>query len=140
MPKTQSWPLTSDARTHLAEEIARMREDLTFLTGQGLEEGIVRLPVALTSRRLEIFDEFLARSEIVDRIRCVAVGRRVTLRAEGSPAMTYEIVLPGDGNAGTRCVSADSGLGGAVLGAQVGDVVEVNASGTRSSVTVIAIE
>jgi transcription elongation GreA/GreB family factor len=54
--------------------------------------------------------------------------------------MTYEIVLPGDGNAGTRCVSADSGLGGAVLGAQVGDVVEVNASGTRSSVTVIAIE
>ena len=138
--RTRSWPLTSDAESHLAEEIARMRGDLTFLTGQGLEEGIVRLPVALTARRLETFKDLLAHCEIVDGTECVAIGRRATLREEGRLEMTYEIVLPGDGNAATRCISADSALGEALLGAQVGDVVDVIAPDGPLSVMVVAIE
>lgn len=42
---THRWPLTTDARAHFLEEIARMREDLAVLTGQGLEEEIVRPPL-----------------------------------------------------------------------------------------------
>jgi transcription elongation GreA/GreB family factor len=117
-----------------------MREHLTFLTGQGLEEGIVELPVALASRRLETFKEFLARSEIVDRNPCVAIRRRATLREEGRLPMTYDVVLPGDGNPATRCISADSALGEAILGAQVGDIVDVIAPDGPLSVTVVAID
>jgi transcription elongation GreA/GreB family factor len=138
--KTRPWPFTSDAQSRLAEEIARMRADLTFLTGQGLEEGIVELPVARTSRRLETFKDFLARSEIVDRTGCVAIGRRATLREEGRVAMTYEVVLPGDSYPEMRCISADSALGEAILGAKVGDVVDVIAPDGPLSVMVVAID
>lgn len=74
--KTRLWPLTSDARRRLIEELARVREDLTSLTGQGLEEGIVQLPVALTARRLESLKDVLDRAEIVDDVPCAAIGRR----------------------------------------------------------------
>jgi transcription elongation GreA/GreB family factor len=138
--KTRPWPLTSAARSKLIDDIARMREDLTSLTGQGLEEGIVRLPVALTERRLETLEEVLARAEIVDGIRCVAIGRRATLCEDGGDSMTYEIVLPGDGNPSKGCISADSPLGEAILGARPGDVVEVAAPAGRWSVTLVSID
>src|SRR3954471_20815569 len=125
--KTSGFPLTTEALRQLVDEIARMREDLSSLTGQGLEEGIVRLPVALAARRLETLKDVLARSEIVDGTRRAAIGRRATLSEDGGASMTYEIVFPGDGAPADGCISADSPLGRAILGARAGDVVEVAA-------------
>jgi transcription elongation GreA/GreB family factor len=138
--KTRPWPLTSDARSQLIEEIARVREGLSSLTGQGLEEGIVRLPVAMTARRLETLNDVLDHAEIVDGIPCAAIGRRATLCEDGGEPVTYAIVFPGDGDPGNGCISADSPLGGAVLGAVAGDVIEVVAPAGRWSVTVTAID
>ena len=138
--RTRPWPLTSGARSQLIEDIARMREDLTSLTGQGLEEGIVRLPVALTERRLETLQEVLARAEIVDGVHCAAIGRRATLCENGGESMTYQIVFPGEGNPAEGYISADSPLGEAILGARPGDVVEVVAPAGRWSVTLVSVD
>lgn len=137
--KTRLWPLTSDARSQLIEEIARVREDIALLTGQGLEEGIVRPPVALAARRIETLKDVLDRAELVDGTRC-AIGRRATLQDDDGESMTYEIVFPGDGDPTKGCISADSPLGGAIIGAQAGDVVEVSAPAGRWSVTVVSID
>ena len=117
-----------------------MRHDFLSLTGQGLEEGIVQLPVALAARRLETLKDVLDRAEIVDDVRCAAIGRRATLRDDDGESASYEIVFPGDGDPTRGCISADSPLGGAILGSQEGDVVEVNAPAGRRSLTVVSID
>ncbi len=138
--KARAWPLTSDARTRLIDEIARVRDDLVALTGQGLEEGIVRLPVTLGSRRLETLKDVLDRAELVDDVPCAAIGRRATVRGADGEPVTYQIVFPGDGDPSSGCISADSPLGEALLRATPGDVVEVSAPAGRWSVTVLAID
>jgi len=134
-----TWPLTSDARLKLIDEIALLHQDLRALTGQGLEEGIVQLPVALAARRLETLKAVLERAEVVAGDRC-AIGRRATVRDAEGVATSYEIVFPGDGDPAKGQVSADSPLGGAILGAEPGDVVEVPAPAGPWSVTVVGIE
>jgi transcription elongation GreA/GreB family factor len=47
---------------------------------------------------------------------------------------------PGDGDPARRCVSADSPLGSALLGARPGAAVEVAAPGGSWSVVVLAVE
>ena len=46
-------PMTGEAWERLVDEIAQLRADLASLAGQGLEEGIVRLPLAQASRPLD---------------------------------------------------------------------------------------
>ena len=134
------WPLTRQAWDELVDEVARLREDVTLMTGQGLEEGIVRLPVTLALRRLETLRGVLDRCQVVDDSACAAIGRRATLRDDQGEAMTYEIVVPGDGDPDMGCISADSPLGGAILGAKVGDVVEISAPGGSWFATVVTVE
>jgi transcription elongation GreA/GreB family factor len=45
--------------------------------------------------------------------------------------MSYDIGFPGDGDADEGYISADSSLGSAILGSQVGDVVDVSAPAGR---------
>jgi transcription elongation factor GreA len=134
------WPLTSDARSQLIDEIARLRQDIASLTGQGLEEGIVRLPVAIAARRLETLKGVLDRCDIVDDTPCAAIGRRATLRDHDGEPMSYEIVFPGDGDPSRGAVSADSPLGQAILRARAGDIVEVSAPAGSWSVTVVSVD
>jgi transcription elongation GreA/GreB family factor len=63
----------------------------------------------------------------------------VTLEAGDEEAMPYEIVLPGSGDPSVGWISANSPLGDAILGAQAGDIVDVDAPGGRWSVTVVAV-
>jgi len=134
------WPLTREAREQLIEEIARLRGDLTSLAGQGLEEGIVRLPMTIAMRRLETLRDVLDRCEVVDDTSCAAIGRRARLHDGDGEASSYEIVFPGDGDPDRGRISADSPIGAAVLGARPGDVVEVTAPAGRWSVTVLAVD
>lgn len=134
-----SWPLTSAARSRLIDEISRIRRDLSELTGQGLEEGIVRLPVSVGIRRLDSLNVILERARVVDDVPCAAIGRRATIREESGESVAYEIVLPGGGDPTEGCISADSPLGRAILGAQVGDVVEVRAPAGNRLVTLISV-
>jgi transcription elongation factor GreA len=133
------WPLTREAREQLLEEIARLRGDLTSLAGQGLEEGIVRLPMTIAIRRLETLRDVLDRCELVDDTSCAAIGRRARLREDDGEPNSYEIVFPGDGDPSRGRISADSPIGAAVLGARPGDVVEVRAPAGPWSVTVLAV-
>lgn len=124
----------------LIEEIERLRQELTALTGQGLEEGIVQLPVAQTARRLDTLRLVLRRAEVVDDRPCGAIGRRATICDENGDATSFEIVLPGDGDPGNGCVSAESPLGAAVLGARSGDLVVVSGPGGSRNVRVLSID
>ena len=71
------------------KEIARVREDPR--TAHTMEEGIVRLPVALTLRRRlpGCSMSSSALPEIVRPIQCGPCSRRVTLLEEGRWATTY---------------------------------------------------
>jgi transcription elongation factor GreA len=134
------WPLTRAARERLADEIVRVRQELAAMTGQGLEEGILRLPIELGSRRLETLQGVLDRCDVVDDAPSAVIGRRASLRGSDGVEMTYDIVFPGDGDPDKGRVSADSPLGSAILGAQVGDAVEVSAPAGRWSVTVVSVD
>jgi transcription elongation GreA/GreB family factor len=134
------WPLTSEAWTRLIDEIARLRQEISGLTTQGLEEGIVRLPVALAARRLDTLKDVRDRAEVVEAPTACVIGRRVCVRDEAGEEMSFEVVFPGDGNTDEGCISADSPLGSALLRARAGDVVHVHAPAGAWSVTVVAVE
>jgi len=139
LTKARPWPLTRAARTDLVDEIARVRQELTSMTGQGIEEGVFRLPVSMAVRRLDALMEVLERCQVVDDTDCVAIGRHATLRdADGEP-MSCLVALPGDGDPANGRISADSPLGAAILGARPGDAVEVAAPAGSWSVTVVAV-
>ena len=76
---------------------------------------------------------------VVDDASYAAIGRRVILQSSDEEPIGYEIVLPGSGDPSVGWISADSPLGDAILGAQPGDVVDVDAPGGRWSVTVVAV-
>lgn len=135
----QAWPLTKEALERLVDEIAQLRQDLSSLTGQGLEEGIVRLPVTLAARRLETLHRVLERAEVVSDSACATIGRQALLRDESGEHMTYWIVFPGDGDPAQGWISADSPLGTAILGAKAGDVVEVDAPNGTWFATVVSV-
>lgn len=135
----RSVPLTREAWDRCHDEIARLRDEITQMNGQGLEEGVLRLPVAIAASRLAVLKDILERSEVVDGAALAAIGRRVTLQTSDEEPMRYEIVLPGSGDPSVGWISADSPLGDAILGAQPGDVVDVDAPGGRWSVTLVAV-
>ena len=138
--KRRPWPLTPEAWTHLIDEIAGLRQEIANLTTQGLEEGIVRLPVALAVRRLDTLEGVLGRAQVVEGASSCVIGRRATLRDESGASMSYEVVFPGDGNTDDGCISADSPLGRAILGARPGDEVHVDAPSGRWSVTLVSVD
>jgi len=138
--KGRAWPLTREAWDLLVDEIARLRQDLASMAGEGLEEGIIHLPVALTAKRLETLRDVVDRCHVVDEASGAAIGRRATLRDPDGVAMSYEIVFPGDGDPSKGRISADSPLGGAILGAKAGDVLGVSAPGGPWTVTVVSVD
>jgi transcription elongation GreA/GreB family factor len=135
-----AWPLTREAWDRLIDEIGRQRDDLSSMAGQGMEEGILRLPVAIAEKRLETLKAVLDRCQLVDDTARAAIGRRATLLDADGTASSYEIVFPGDGDPDMGRISADSPLGGALLGAKARDVLEVSAPGGRWSVTVVSVD
>jgi transcription elongation GreA/GreB family factor len=136
----QRWPMTREARDRLVDVIAQLRRDLTALSGQGLEEGVARLPIATATRRLERLERVLDDAEVIEGGTCAAIGRRATLRDERGEIASYAIVLPGEGEPSEHRIDADSPLGAAVLGAGPGQTVDVPAPLGRWTVTIVAVE
>ncbi|HET8785281.1 MAG TPA: GreA/GreB family elongation factor [Candidatus Limnocylindrales bacterium] len=135
-----AWPSTQEALDRLVDQIARLRADLRSLTGQGIEEGALRLDVATTERRLRRLGAVVARCHVTHDVEAVAIGRAVTVRhADGSTA-TYRLVAPTDGVPHDGSISADSPLGLAILGARRGDVVEVRTAAGSRSVVVVSVD
>ena len=143
-PRTNSiarpWPLTSQARRELIDEIARLRQGLSGLGLEWLEAGIMDVPASLLGRRLQTLEAVLERAEIVDAVPCAAIGRTVTLRHDDGELVSYRLVFPGDGDPARGRISADSPLGAAMLGAQAGESVDVQAPAGSWSVTLVAVE
>lgn len=138
---TRRWPMTAEAWRRLVDELERLRADIVVLAGgAGPGEGMVHLPVAQASRRLETLTGVLDGAEEVEDPSRAVIGRRVTLREADGSSATYSIVFPGDGDPSQGWISADSPLGAAVLGRSVGHIVEVVAPAGRRSVTVVALE
>lgn len=133
------WPMTSEALKRLIDEISQLRQDVSTLAGNGLEEGVVRLPIAQATRRLETLAGVLEGAAVADDDGCVAIGRPVRLRDGTGETMEYAVVFPGDGDPTRGWISADSPLGAAILGATAGTTVEVDAPVGRWSVTVLDV-
>ena len=135
------WPMTGEAWRRLVDELERLRADVVVLAGGAPpNDGIVHLPVTQAARRLETLTAVLDNAEEVDGAAGAVIGRRVTLREEEGDEAAYSIVFPGDGDPSQGWISADSPLGSAVLGAEVGDRIEVVAPAGRRFVTVVAID
>jgi transcription elongation GreA/GreB family factor len=135
-----AWPMTPDAWDRLIDETTGLRHELSTMSGQGLEEGALYLPLVLAERRLETLRAVMDRCQVIDDAQCAAIGRRAKLRDADGELMSFEIVFPGDGDPDKGWVSADSPLGGAILGARAGDVVHVTAPGGSWSVTVVSVQ
>lgn len=141
LERGQRWPMTSEACERLVDEIAQLRQDLSALAGQGLEEGIVRLSLATAARRLDTLQRVLECSDIVVHDAPVAaIGRRATLRDEDGESVCYAIVFPGDGDPTEGWISADSPLGAAILGRRPGETVAVDAPVGPWRVTLVQVE
>jgi hypothetical protein len=138
-PSLQHLPITPRAYDLLLDELAQLRRDITVMAGQGLEEGILRLPVARAARRLETLELVVGGARITNAPR-VAIGRRVELRDGEGNKLWCSIVVPGDGDPRHGCVSADSPLGIALLGAEVGSTVVVRAPSGSWSATVLSVD
>lgn len=138
-PGHPRWPMTREACDRLENEIRELRAELTALTGQGLEEGIVRLPFTLASRRLEVLGQMLEWGDVVDE-PIAAIGCRTTLRDERGETVYYSIVLPGEGDPEHNSISADSSMAAAMLGARPGDTVTFAGARGPLSATVVAVD
>jgi transcription elongation GreA/GreB family factor len=138
--RARAWPMTRAAWDELVAEIERLRSELRSLAGQGIEEGVLQLPIAITVRRLDALKDMLERCDIVDDRPCVAIGRRAIVSESDGEVVSYELALPGTANLDRGCISADSPLAMALLGAHSGDVVQVDAPAGRWSLTVLSVD
>jgi Transcription elongation factor, GreA/GreB, C-term len=138
-PATTAWPITREACDGLVKEIRQLREDFSEMTCQGLEEGIIGLTAARTTKRIEALTALLDRCELVDDTLRPAIGRRTTLETPDASVMSFEIVVPGYGESDEESIPADSPLGQAVLRSRTGDVVEVDGPDGRVSLTIVSV-
>ncbi len=136
----RGWPMTPEAARSLASEIGQVRHDIAALAGEGFEEGVVHLSLAQAVRRLETLLATQRYALPPSGQDCVAIGRVATVRHADGEVVDYSVVCPGDGDPARRCVSADSPLGSALLGARPGATVEVVAPGGSWSVAVLAVD
>jgi len=135
------WPMTGEAWLTLVDELGQLRSDVgAFAASADPEDGVVHLPGFRAIRRLDVLSAVLDKSEKVHEPDRAVIGRRVTVLEEGDDRVTYELVFPGDGDPVRGWISADSPLGGALLGCSPGDIVEVDAPGGRRVVTVLSVE
>ncbi len=140
-PRTRPWPMTADSWRRLIDELERLRSDVAELASSAPPEaGIVHLPMAHASRRLDTLTEVLEFAETRDDADCAVIGRHVTLREDDGETARFTLVFPGDGDPGNGRISADSPLGAALLGARMGDVVEVVAPAGRRRVAIVAVD
>jgi transcription elongation GreA/GreB family factor len=132
--------MTSEARSHLIDEVAALRRDVAIASGADPAPGVVHVPAAQAARRLVTLEAVLAAARVVDDDGTAVIGRRVTLLEDDGTRVTYALVFPGDGDPLLGWLSVESPLGAAVAAARAGDVVTVEAPAGRRHVAVVHVE
>ena len=143
------WPMTRGAWQALQDEIASATDAVVagngYTTGHldGEPDAPAFVPNVVGQQlfgRLSALRAALAEAVIVDDARLAVIGRRVTLRDDDGHEDTYELVSPGAGDPRAGLVAADSPVGSAILGARLGEVVQVAAPAGTWSATVTRID
>ncbi len=102
-------------------------------------QDALRRELAAVEEHLSLLNEAIARGEVIsDTGLTVAVGSEVTLETEYG-RLTFMIVGPVAATPRRGCISYDSPMGQALLGAELGDRVELIWDGGRRKVRVVGI-
>lgn len=143
------WPMTRDAWQALQDEVARTTDAVVagngYTTGHldGEPDAPAFVPNVVGQQlfgRLSALRSALAEAVIVEDPELAVIGRRVTLRDGDGRDDTYTLVSPGAGDPRSGQVAADSPVGSAILGARLGDTIEVAAPAGPWTATVTRIE
>jgi transcription elongation factor GreA len=130
--------MTTAALSALEAEIDATRTEVSRFDEVTHDER-VELRFGQATKRLAQLREIHDAAESVDEPGVAVIGRRVSLREDDGTAVTYAIVLPGDGDPDQGWVSAESPLGRALLGSRAGDLVTVVAPAGARRVAVTAV-
>jgi transcription elongation GreA/GreB family factor len=131
--------MTTSAWRSLVDELGQLRARLQTLGSPSPNHGD-HLPWAVARSQYERLSAVLDKAERVDASPGAVIGRRVTLLEDDGLSNAYVLVCPGQGDPARGWVAADSPLGGAILGAVAGDVVDVLAPAGRRAATVLSVE
>lgn len=135
----RTWPMTAEARDALARELELLHAEAHTAPAPDRDAGVVRLPVRHSRERVEVLRRVLSGADVIDGRAVAAIGRRVELVADDDEVLDVALVLPGDGDSTRGWVSADAPLGAALLGAEAGDTVVVEAPAGRWTARVQAV-
>ena len=138
-------PFTPEGKEELSQEVDLLegfrREILNEceVAPEQVKE-VLRRELAAVEEQIFLLREALARGEVIGNTGLtVCVGSEVTLETEyGTP--TFKIVGPVSAAPRRGCISYESPLGQALLGAQLGDWVEFAWDGDRRRLRVIGIK
>ena len=143
-------PMTAAVRDRLAREVeglsavvggriprrrSRLAAERSVLTDAGAASEVLATRV----ERLLALEDLLSRARVSELRGQAVVGSWVKVYDGEDRILTYHIVLPQDADPGSGRIAPDSPLGRALLGAQVGDPVEVLMSGTLRTLLVVDV-
>ena len=132
--------LRSVRRPEVAEHIRIAREDGDLSENAGYDAA--KEEQAIVEGRIMTIEGILRNASIIEdegQSSNVRVGSKVTVREDGYDPETFQIVGPAEVNPAQGRISNKSPLGRALLGAEVGDNVEVNTPAGLSTFTVLEI-
>jgi transcription elongation factor GreA len=93
--------------------------------------------------RIQEIESILHNAEVIEAqssYDTVALGATVTIREEGQEPETYQLVGRKEANPRVGKISHESPIGNALMGHQVGDVVDVAIHGDTTRFEILAIE
>lgn len=140
----KSLPFTPEGKEELNLEIdllEHFRKEISDDYGAAPKQAqeSIRRELEVVEKQLTLLREVVARGEVISNTGLiVAVGSEVTLETEyGKP--TFTIVGPVAATPRRGCISYDSPLGRALLGAELGDWVEFTWDGDRRRLRIVGI-
>jgi transcription elongation factor GreA len=137
-------PFTREGKDELAREVAIVaayREEILAElkdAPEGTEGHLLRELESVGAQLCRLRRTLSVGVPVVNAGLVVAVGSEVTL-AEGQDTLTLTIAGPIAANPSRSCVSYDSPLGRALLGAELGEYVEIPSGGSHRRVKVVGI-
>jgi transcription elongation factor GreA len=132
--------LRSVRRPEVAEHIRIAREDGDLSENAGYDAA--KEEQAIVEGRIMTIEGILRNASIIEdegQSSTVRVGSKVTVQEDGYDPEIFQIVGPAEVDPAKGRISNKSPLGRALLGAQVGDSVQVNTPAGLSAFTVLEI-
>jgi transcription elongation factor GreA len=111
-----------------ARELGDLRENAEYQAAKD-RQGIVNARIAMLKKRIAEISIMNLDKIPHDR---AAFGSTVQLREDTGDAITYQLVMPEEADAGKGLISTSSPIGRAIVGKSEGDEIQVTTpSGTR---------